>query len=384
MTLIHSATGTKTAGTTRSPSPDSPAVNAVGTTSKSGDNTGTIQCRHCKKQFTTQEHDSHLPACLEKKKEKARKKKEAKEAKVREAKARELAEEKDRDGDSVMGDNTQATGPAADGTAEDHAGGSTKIQPKKSASKNSKDKGPESKKRKADTEADKEPKKKKLKKDELPKPKLPKPKGPVNVEQQCGVLLPNGGFCARSLTCKSHSMGSKRSVPGRSLPYDQLLAMYQKRNQAKMQKAALSAAAPLPDDEPPTGPIDSDEETEKMMLSLRHWHPKPLIEPERVPIKTKYQTIRRKEMLAEAMANNGGKSLFGVPTGPKEASLGGQEGMMLPELNLEVNPADPMGQFNRMVDKENAKNAAWNPVRAKASAGQGPVRKTSGASQGGQ
>lgn len=37
-------------------------------------------------------------------------------------------------------------------------------------------------------------------------------------------------------------MGVKRLVPGRSLPYDQLLARYQKREQAKIHKAALKAA----------------------------------------------------------------------------------------------------------------------------------------------
>lgn len=59
--------------------------------------------------------------------------------------------------------------------------------------------------------------------------------GPVDVERQCGVILPNGQPCARSLTCKSHSMGAKRAVAGRSLPYDMLLAAYQKKNQAKQQ-----------------------------------------------------------------------------------------------------------------------------------------------------
>jgi hypothetical protein len=65
----------------------------------------------------------------------------------------------------------------------------------------------------------------------------PKPKKQVDVEKQCGVLLPNGRPCARSLTCNSHSMGAKRAVPGRSLPYDMLLQAYQKRNQAKAQQA---------------------------------------------------------------------------------------------------------------------------------------------------
>lgn len=71
-----------------------------------------------------------------------------------------------------------------------------------------------------------------------PKPKpVAKPKGPVDVEKQCGVALPSGGLCARSLTCKTHSMGAKRAVPGRSAPYDVLLQQYHKRNQANIAKS---------------------------------------------------------------------------------------------------------------------------------------------------
>jgi len=95
------------------------------------------------------------------------------------------------------------------------------------------------KKRKLEGE-DGKPGAKKKKKDE-PKQKTAKPKGPVDVEKQCGVVLPHGGFCARSLTCKSHSMGLKRAVPGRSLPYDMLLAQYQKKNQAKQQREYRSS-----------------------------------------------------------------------------------------------------------------------------------------------
>ncbi len=247
---------------------------------------------------------SHASLCLEKKRERARKKKEAKEAKARDAKAREAAEEreKERDGDAV--DDLIAAAEGADGPDEQS---SAKKPPKKSASKNAPDAPKKSKKRKADdaTGADKEPKKKKLKKDEPPKPKVPKPKGPVNVETQCGVALPNNGFCARSLTCKSHSMGSKRAVPGRSLPYDNLLAMYQKRNQAKIQKAALSAAAPLLDDEPHTGPIDSDEEKDAVMAAIARSRPTPLEQHVFVPTTRKYKHIRMKEMLGNALGVKG-------------------------------------------------------------------------------
>ncbi len=69
----------------------------------------------------------------------------------------------------------------------------------------------------------------KEKKDEL-KPKVAKPKGPIDVERQCGVMLPHGQPCGRSLCCKRHSMNAKRAVPGRSLPYDMLPATYREKN----------------------------------------------------------------------------------------------------------------------------------------------------------
>ena len=280
-----------------------------GTGPKAGDSQTLTKCNYCKKPLPESAVASHAQLC-DKKKEINRKKKEAKEAKLKEAKAKEAAEEKDKDGDSVVGESMTAS--QRDNEPGEGGTGSTKKPPKKSASKVA-DGPKKSKKRKADGEGDKEPKKKKLKKDEPPKPKLPKPKGPVNVETQCGVMLPNGGFCARSLTCKSHSMGAKRSVPGRSLPYDQLLAMYQKRNQAKIQKAALEAKAPLLDDGPPEGPVDSDEEKDAVMAAIARVRPVPMDQHIFVSTARKYKHIRMKEMLGNALNSRGpgGGGLFG-------------------------------------------------------------------------
>ncbi len=181
---------------------------------------------------------SHVKLCEQKKKEKARKKKEAKEAKAAQAREKEKAD-KDKEAEEAA-NASNAVSRHAEEDGEPSAAGEEKAKiAKKSAGKAAPDGPKTTKKRKADGDGDKEPKKKKLKKDEPPKPKLPKPKGPVDVEKQCGVLLPNGGYCARSLTCKSHSMGAKRAVPGRSLPYDILLASYQKKNQAKQQSKPL-------------------------------------------------------------------------------------------------------------------------------------------------
>ncbi|KAG6889958.1 hypothetical protein C0992_003438 [Termitomyces sp. T32_za158] len=55
-------------------------------------------------------------------------------------------------------------------------------------------------------------------------------KGPVDYDRHCGVINDKGFPCSRSLTCKSHSMGAKRAVQGRTRPYDDLLLDWQRAN----------------------------------------------------------------------------------------------------------------------------------------------------------
>jgi SAGA-associated factor 73 len=135
-----------------------------------------LKCNHCKRTVTEHAMPKHIERCLNKKQEKQRKKKEAKDARdaaARKEKGQESDEEEDGERSAVKG-------------------------------------GAASKKRKAADEAEEGiPTKKKKKKDEA-KAKASKPKAPVDVERQCGVDLPQGGQCARSLTCKSHS-GSQAS-----------------------------------------------------------------------------------------------------------------------------------------------------------------------------
>ncbi|KAL0095735.1 SCA7, zinc-binding domain-containing protein [Phycomyces blakesleeanus] len=78
--------------------------------------------------------------------------------------------------------------------------------------------------------------KKKTKKEKQKNKVISKPKGPLDLDRQCGVLQgPNSTPCTRSLTCKSHSMGAKRAVEGRSQPYNELLAAYQKKGVGRPQ-----------------------------------------------------------------------------------------------------------------------------------------------------
>lgn len=278
-----------------------------------------VNCKHCKKPILKQSIAEHIPLCLKAKQDKARKKKEARDAANR---AKEKANDKDGDKDG----NGDGDGEAA-------------VKGQKSAKKSAGEDGPKKgKKRKVDGEDDKEPKKKK-KKDE-PKAKAPKPKGPVDVEKQCGVILPNGAQCARSLTCKTHSMGAKRAVPGRSLPYDMLLQAYQKKNQARQQsrllfafssfldacakwdtEAAIDANAPIQDDADANGPVDSDEEKDAAMAGISRSRPQPLVTHPLIPMKRKYHLVRMKEMLSQALGGTRGGIFSADYTGGQGGNL---------------------------------------------------------------
>ncbi|KAL2262836.1 hypothetical protein VTK26DRAFT_9284 [Humicola hyalothermophila] len=255
------------------------------------------QCKLCKKGISKVAAKDHIAQCLRIKKEKAQRKKEAREARERQKEANREAEARKAEEDG--------NGRGDDSDDDDGKDGSAGK-----AAKKAKKTDVAGKKRKAEGELDKG--KVKKKKDE-PKPKVAKPKGPVDVERQCGVPLPNGQLCARSLTCKSHSMSAKRAVPGRSLPYDMLLAAYQKKNQAKQQKAAIDANAPLEDeDDINAGAVDSDEETAAVMGALANWNPQPVVpQPVFTPVKRQYQLARLHEQL-QAATNGGRVNIFKV------------------------------------------------------------------------
>ncbi|OCH93669.1 SCA7-domain-containing protein [Obba rivulosa] len=103
-------------------------------------------------------------------------------------------------------------------------------------------KGGKGKAAEADAESPKKGKKRKAEDDEPDDPSQPKKKkpatkvtkgrfkGPVDYDKQCGVINDKGLPCSRSLTCKSHSMGAKRAVQGRSKPYDELLLEWNRLN----------------------------------------------------------------------------------------------------------------------------------------------------------
>lgn len=143
------------------------------------------------------------------------------------------------------------------------------------------------------------------------KEKVVKPKAPVDVEKQCGVPLANGMLCARSLTCKTHSMNAKRAVRGRSDTYDVLLANYQKLNQVK--QASLSTAQQLANENEALGgsEIDPEEEVRQVMEGVLHSSPVPLEQKVIIPTRLKNSFIKMRELLAGALLPRGVRPLGG-------------------------------------------------------------------------
>ena len=319
----------------------------------------------------------HSKACLRKKKEERKKREEAA------AKANGTAPvnaEKDAPGEAddqqPEGSRAGTAAPDAEGvTAPATEGAAAKKKDTKKASENKK-------KRKAgdlddtasiasSTGAAKPPTKKQKKKEaaaNTPTEKKTgghKPKGPVDVEKQCGVLLPNGSMCARSLTCKSHSMGAKRNVPGRSLPYDMLLQNYQKKNQARQQKERMAAHGAAAEEmgDATGGVVDSDEERERVMSAIARSRPRPLTADLDAPsnaahanngplgnvfgapagslngfgsaqyvsgsVAKRFRYVRLKEMLGNALGGSRGSGLFSTAQTARDRNVGDADGAPL-------------------------------------------------------
>lgn len=73
--------------------------------------------------------------------------------------------------------------------------------------------------------------------------------------KHCGVVTAeNPKPCTRSLTCKAHALSLRRTVEGRSKPFDTLLAEHRASRDAGAAAAAAAAAAPAPPAPAPLAP----------------------------------------------------------------------------------------------------------------------------------
>ena len=98
------------------------------------------------------------------------------------------------------------------------------------------------KKRKADEPSDEPKKAKKEKKETFSDPNVVLPPSKtkavaklkeIDLDRQCGVISENGNVCARSLTCKNHSLAAKKAVIGRTQAFEILLQIHQSKNLTK-------------------------------------------------------------------------------------------------------------------------------------------------------
>lgn len=301
--------------------PPSPIAKGFPNSTTLPDRTPDFQkCQHCKRAVSKQAMSKHVESCLNKKQEKQRKKKEAKDA-------RDAAARKEKNAANGIADSDDEDADGGDGKTASKTGGMSA-----------------SKKRKAGADAAEDgtdgPAKKKSKKSGAANPsesnagansktsKAARPKAPVDVEKQCGVTLPQGGQCARSLTCKSHSMGAKRAVPGRSAPYDKLLMEYQRKNQAKLQKAVFEAAKPGEDDDDDVGEggeVDWEAEREGVLAGVgRGWGGAPIWGRTGGELRSMYKYHRIRGLLSTAFTKGGLGSggFFGYSAGSTSTGVG--------------------------------------------------------------
>lgn len=189
--------------------------------------------------------------------------------------------------------------------------------------------------------------KKQLKARSAPKPRDIRP---ADVERQCGVALEGGGFCQRSLTCKTHSMGAKRAVPGRSKPYDVLLLAYQKRNQVKLAEQSTQQQLELENEAlSENNPLNEDEEVEQVLHGVHCARPVPMERRVIVPIRYKSNFIRMRELLL--------KSLTKTPPMSSLVQAVPQSTAVLQPLTLQSSPS-----FNTPTAPEESNNTKSNTI----------------------
>jgi SAGA-associated factor 73 len=102
-------------------------------------------------------------------------------------------------------------------------------------------------------------------------------------------------MCARSLTCKSHSMSAKRAVPGRSQSYDTLLSQWQRKNQAK------TATTQKPVQQQEAEDVDSEEEVRLVMHGVNRRYSRPMDQRVVVGVRRKVRGMRMFEGLRGAL-----------------------------------------------------------------------------------
>lgn len=116
--------------------------------------------------------------------------------------------------------------------------------------------------------------------------------------------------------------------------------------------------APLQDDlvDAQTGAIDSDEEKDAVMAAMSRAAPRPLFEKPVISARAKYNHVRMKEMLSNALGGNRGAGLFA--TAPRAGSSAvAADGAVWPPLEGEAETAAAMRRMSG-VGTQNARRGS--------------------------
>ncbi len=140
-------------------------------------------------------------------------------------------------------------------------------------------------------------------------------------------------------------------------------------------EAAIDANAPLQDDfDINAGPVDSDEEKDAIMAAIARSRPQPVERHVFIDTRRKYQYVRMKEMLSNALGGSRGGGLFSIGEQASKAfSFGGDTapGNMFGSPAT-IGGAETAGQFGEPSRKPSLIQQALGGQQRAALAGQPP------------
>lgn len=133
------------------------------------------------------------------------------------------------------------------------------------------------------------------------KKKNVKPRAPIDLSRQCGVSLPDGSQCPRTLTCKAHSVGMKRAVPNRPKPFDALVAQIRSNRTKAASLLMMDGPAGHQGGSEDDELVDSDEEVLQVMSGVGRSVARPVASSIVMPVAKKRRFWKMRELLYTAL-----------------------------------------------------------------------------------
>ncbi|BEJ13600.1 hypothetical protein CspHIS471_0307740 [Cutaneotrichosporon sp. HIS471] len=141
---------------------------------------------------------------------------------------------------------------------------------------------------------------------------------PLDYDRQCGVINDKGLPCSRSLTCKTHTVGAKRAVQGRTRLYDELFLEWQRahnpnfkepapKREAKVVPKVVKKKRVVPDEEGLRADEDGRREMDELIRAAARAGDRVKLAPAPRPISspwrtTTYEQISMGDLLTKALA----------------------------------------------------------------------------------